>query len=46
MDRSAPPADKLARWIGVRFVLMISILSFFANLTYEGREVGKPGKPV
>ena len=35
MDRS-PTVDKRARWVAVRFVLMIGILSFFADFTYEG----------
>jgi MFS family permease len=33
---SSPTADKRARWVAVRFVLMIGILSFFADFTYEG----------
>ena len=35
MDRS-PTEDKRARWVAVRFVLTIGILSFFADFTYEG----------
>jgi len=33
---SSPTADKRARWVAIRFVLMIGILSFFADFTYEG----------
>ena len=35
MDRSSTE-DKRARWVAVRFVLTIEILSFFADFTYEG----------
>lgn len=35
MDRSSTE-DKRARWVAVRFVLTIGILSFFADFTYEG----------
>lgn len=33
---SSPAVDKRARRLAVRFVLMIGILSFFADFTYEG----------
>jgi MFS family permease len=35
-DRAGPPTDQNARRVALRFVILIGILSFFADFTYEG----------